>query len=427
MGRSNKGGWAKQLDESVRIEQLDNDGYDDDDDDHGARPVGLPFDPNRSGNREMRMLGPLDYESRACRKGTYDFYDEEEEEFSSDDDQDEYGLVDRDPNSTMSYAIQLARRDKQLQLVDRALGKIRRAQMQGQIKVKLSQRELDALEEKRKLDGNLNGSQRTVVKDHPTNEVKPKIAGKQPPNVSPPKAYPELRRTMPGAYSSATESPGHFSPTPGRPSSSSSQKPRSRAPSTPSSMMQQHPGTPPRSHQQQQIYQRSLPFTVPKDQTVRPGSSYQPAPPQLSSGPHRSPRSRSVSTTFSYPMHHHSPYQTYPPASIDPRYSYSTHPHRDMMPPPIGAYQPVYRSVSGDSYMLDHLPYPPSDPFVVQHASHQCESPRSMQRSSESSSSDNGVQVDMIESPMAPSGYELRKSSGGYGLCRTLLRKRRAR
>lgn len=60
----------------------------------------------------------------------------------------DYDLYDHE-DSTVAYAVQLAMRDKEDQLVDKALERIRRAQMLGKKNVRLSQRELDALERRR--------------------------------------------------------------------------------------------------------------------------------------------------------------------------------------------------------------------------------------------------------------------------------------
>ncbi|KKZ61006.1 hypothetical protein EMCG_04342 [[Emmonsia] crescens] len=430
VGRSNKEGWPKQLEESIRIEHLGNDDYDDDDDDDDNEGVllGPPFDPSRFSNGNGRNRP--DYIHSAHRKGNYDFEDDEEEEgegsSSDDDDQDEHGLVNGDPNSTMSYAMQLARRDKQARLVEGALEKIRRAQMQGHTKVKLSQRELDALERRRQQDGNVNSSQPKESNGQPLIDNKPMALDKRISNGSPPKPSSERRQTIPGGYASSAGSPGYYSPTPGRPSSSSSQKSRSRAPSIKSTRMQQHPGTPPRNQQQQQMYPQPLPYSVPEDPTFRPGSSSYQSTPLLPSDPHWTPRSRSGSSNHSsYPMHHHpSPYNTYPMAAMDPRYGYSTHSPRNVPPPHADmTYQPVYRAMSGDSYMRSHSP---SDPFVVQHASRLCESPRPMRSSSGSSSSgDNGVHAAVAENPNAPAGYDTKVSSSGGGHGRTRRRRRR--
>ncbi|PYH94439.1 hypothetical protein BO71DRAFT_325454 [Aspergillus ellipticus CBS 707.79] len=60
----------------------------------------------------------------------------------------DYDLYD-DMDGTVAYAVQLAMKDKEERLVDQALDRIRRAQVQGQKNVRLSKRELDALERKR--------------------------------------------------------------------------------------------------------------------------------------------------------------------------------------------------------------------------------------------------------------------------------------
>lgn len=60
----------------------------------------------------------------------------------------DYDLYDHE-DRTVAYAVQLAMRDKEDQLVETALERIRRAQMLGKKNVRLSQRELDALERKR--------------------------------------------------------------------------------------------------------------------------------------------------------------------------------------------------------------------------------------------------------------------------------------
>ncbi|KAJ5672388.1 hypothetical protein N7507_001515 [Penicillium longicatenatum] len=57
-------------------------------------------------------------------------------------------------DSTVAYAVQLAMRDKEDQLVDTALERIRRAQILGKKNVRLSKRELAALERKRQQTDN---------------------------------------------------------------------------------------------------------------------------------------------------------------------------------------------------------------------------------------------------------------------------------
>ncbi|KAL4896428.1 hypothetical protein BDV59DRAFT_106349 [Aspergillus ambiguus] len=72
------------------------------------------------------------------------------EEFDDSESMDgtEYDLYD-DADTTVAYAVQLAMKDKEEWLVEKALERIRRAQMLGQKNVRLSGPELEALEHKR--------------------------------------------------------------------------------------------------------------------------------------------------------------------------------------------------------------------------------------------------------------------------------------
>ncbi|KAG2419890.1 prenylated Rab acceptor 1 [Aspergillus terreus] len=70
----------------------------------------------------------------------------------------DYDLYE-DADSTVAYAVQLAMKDKEDWLVEKALERIRRAQRLGQKNVRLSKRELEALERKR--------SQTNGVRSHP--------------------------------------------------------------------------------------------------------------------------------------------------------------------------------------------------------------------------------------------------------------------
>lgn len=78
-----------------------------------------------------------------------------------DDDADEIGPVDGveydlhdGTDSTVAYAVQLALKDEDEWLVERALERIRRAQGSGQRNVRLSKRELEAFERKRMRQAN---------------------------------------------------------------------------------------------------------------------------------------------------------------------------------------------------------------------------------------------------------------------------------
>ncbi|KKK24762.1 hypothetical protein P175DRAFT_0533667 [Aspergillus ochraceoroseus IBT 24754] len=68
-----------------------------------------------------------------------------------------------DTDNTVAYAIQLAMKDKEEWLVDKALERIRRAQFDGQKNVRLSKRELEALERKRLQSNGMRETERKNV------------------------------------------------------------------------------------------------------------------------------------------------------------------------------------------------------------------------------------------------------------------------
>ncbi|KAJ5894385.1 hypothetical protein N7495_006076 [Penicillium taxi] len=96
-------------------------------------------------NGRAAYMRQLEYEGRAPRRRNYDEEDEDDEESVGGGEFDLYNHQD----SVVAYAVQLAMQDKEDQLVDDALARIRRAQMMGKNNVRLSQRELAALERKR--------------------------------------------------------------------------------------------------------------------------------------------------------------------------------------------------------------------------------------------------------------------------------------
>ena len=123
--RSGSGRQAQQREGDRRFEEIDSDGGDD-------QGVGL----NRTlAGDELRFTG----EDLGRRRKGYEYLNRSE---SSED----YGDSDDGEN------MQLALRDKEELLVQKALERIRRAQMLGKTNVKLTQPELDALERKRRKD-----------------------------------------------------------------------------------------------------------------------------------------------------------------------------------------------------------------------------------------------------------------------------------
>ncbi|RLL97252.1 hypothetical protein CFD26_106900 [Aspergillus turcosus] len=81
----------------------------------------------------------------------------------------DFDLYD-DSDSTVAYAVELAMKDDEERLVDKALERIQRAQTLGQKNVRLSQRELDALERKRVQTGGMKdvGQRNSAPKAAPT-------------------------------------------------------------------------------------------------------------------------------------------------------------------------------------------------------------------------------------------------------------------
>ncbi|KAJ5468645.1 hypothetical protein N7475_006397 [Penicillium sp. IBT 31633x] len=106
--------------------------------------------------RSGRYPRELEYEGRPRRRPV-DYVDLTDDSESGE--VEYFDLYDYQ-DSTVAYAVQLAMRDKEDQLVDKALERIRRAQILGRKNVRLSKRELDALERKRQQGDIAGGSRR---------------------------------------------------------------------------------------------------------------------------------------------------------------------------------------------------------------------------------------------------------------------------
>ncbi|KAJ5818330.1 hypothetical protein N7474_003921 [Penicillium riverlandense] len=252
MGRHNRGR-AAQWDSMARVEELESDEEEADEAEYQRELV-------RSGR--LPYMRQLEYGGRGARRRLAD-HDEMNDETQSVVDGADYDLYDHG-DSTVSYAVQLAMRDKEDQLVEKALERIRRAQMMGKKNVKLSQRELDALERKRL---QTDGTRR------PKNSKNPALPAAGRPNsrrntvVAPPEqptGYPPFAPDAQGMW------PWGAGAAHGRPTSSSS-APRPRTPTTHSLRPQQsnsplRPTYPPylsngrsQSMPQHHMYARPLP------------------------------------------------------------------------------------------------------------------------------------------------------------------------
>ena len=126
------------MDDDVRIEEIDSDEDEGDEreyEDQGSlsfysrRLGGMDMGENRGWERWALGDGGHADETESVDAVDYDLYD--------------------DGDRTVTYAVQLAMKDKEEWLVEKALERIRRAQMLGKENVRLSKRELEALERKR--------------------------------------------------------------------------------------------------------------------------------------------------------------------------------------------------------------------------------------------------------------------------------------
>ena len=182
--------------------------------------------------RSGRYMQQLEYEGRGLRRRAVDYEDlsDETESVVGGGDYDLYNHGD----STVAYAVQLAMRDKEDQLVEKALERIRRAQMLGKKNVRLSQRELDALERKRQQTDSSNAARRnkgnagSAANSRPTSRRNGHTVPQEQPGAYPPFAPDASRNRTTGAS--------------GRPSSSSSAN-RPRTPTT-QSLRPQQSGSP---------------------------------------------------------------------------------------------------------------------------------------------------------------------------------------
>ncbi|KAF7712237.1 Uncharacterized protein PECH_003788 [Penicillium ucsense] len=147
MGRPNRGGRAP-WDESRRVEEIESE--EEEQEEESAY------------GRELVRKARVGYERQLQydKRGRYDYDDPFDETESIEG--GEYDLYDHE-DSTVAYAVQLAMRDKEDHLVDQALERIRRAQLLGRKNVRLSQRELDALERRRQQtdEGRSSGARRS--------------------------------------------------------------------------------------------------------------------------------------------------------------------------------------------------------------------------------------------------------------------------
>lgn len=382
--------------DGVRFEEIDSG----DDNQEGVRLGGSPINLRRYANGD-------NVSARAMRFRNYGYdYDSE---VSDGEDYD----LDDDADSTVAYAIQLAMRDKEERLVEKALERIRRARMLGKKNVRLSQRELDALERKRMQTGSdskgphakKDGSIRAPVSDKRRKSDEPALKG------SPSKS--DRRRSTREQYMAPYPAAGEEtqrvweatrmpSTAYGRPSSSSSQRPRTP---TLQSLRPQSSITPPHLQQPPSHSQR---YSV---REARPTLSSRdlPFPRALPHDPQWAPSQRPLSNAAPYSLEQ-SPYlQSYGAPPLDPRYSVQA--RRHTAGPDEYSYFSAFRTVSNESHRnssTSESQLPHRGP--LESSEEESSSEEGDGDSEDEEEEDEGVQVEVIErSP--PRGYRTRAAA----------------
>lgn len=355
--------------DGARFEEIDS--GEDDDFQEGVR-LG-------SSSINLRNMDKASARAMRFRANGYDY----DSEVSDGEDYD----LDDDADSTVAYAVELAMRDKEEWLVERALERIRRAQMLGKKNVRLSQRELDALERKRMQTGSSSkkaGSKRRTS-DEPVSKSSSKgdRRSSREHYVQYPPAGDEGARGM-----ARMSSAGY-----GRQSSSSSQRPRTP---TTQSLRPQPSISPPNLQQPSPHSQRYS--------TARPMSSSRdmPFPRTLPDDPQWAPPQRPLSNMAPYSLEE-SPYlQSY----VDPRYGIQARRY-------AAGLGEAYRSVSNESNRSSNRSEPVF-PRRAPHESSQEESSSEEDEEEEEEDSDHVVQV-KVKEPSPPRGYRTRAAAAGMG------------
>ncbi|KAJ5760106.1 hypothetical protein N7520_007262 [Penicillium odoratum] len=166
--------------------------------------------------RNGRYPWQQEYGGRVSRRRME--YEDLNDETESVMDGGDYDLYENG-DSTVAYAVQLAMRDKEDQLVDTALERIRRAQMLGKKNVRLSKRELAALERKRQHTDNPSAGAGTRTRSRQGSVSNSRPSSRRNGHTVPPEqngAYPPF----------APDAGWNRNAGSGRPTSSSSNRPR---------------------------------------------------------------------------------------------------------------------------------------------------------------------------------------------------------
>ncbi|KKY27032.1 putative copii vesicles protein [Phaeomoniella chlamydospora] len=421
-GRKTNKGWGKRRWEGERrVEEISDS---DDDDEQG---VELEFGSRAFSSDELHFTG-FDMGSGVRRRRTK--YDSDDELEGSEEDMPEHVVIQG------AETMQLMLREKEDYLVERALERIRRAQMLGKTNVKLSRQEmdaLDALDRKTKLTAGPRPRGKKSSSSKAPPETKKKGRGDKFTNNSPRLAAIEPRKAS-GRSSLGTRSEtqipypispaeaygnngalmhGYYPPPAVRPSSSSS-GPNSRNASS-QSLRQQQQSAPPAQFQYPYM-QGGRYYAVPEASRMRrPSSSSSRASSRPDpTDPSWEPRNRSSSNVLPYPLEppQYQAYHGQPvPQYYDPRDPRFAPPGRRVASGPPDVYP--------GQLPAGYYRYPQPDMFTASGSAPNLAGPRRTSLPMGSSSSevsnstdedeDEGVQVQVVEKPAG--GYDVQTRS----------------
>lgn len=341
---------AQRWEEVRHFEELDSDDNDDNDG-HGAGLGG------RFVSDALRFTG-ADLGPNIRRRRSHYPNDGSE---SSDE-------VAEQRDESSSRALQLALRDKEEMLVQKALERIRRSQVLGKANVKLTQPEIDALERKRRLDqaqGKSRGppgksSDRRRSSGRPGSAEKPAQLESTRRNASsssgrfalteaedesgPAAAVTPAGMMVRGADGTPIYAPNGYYPPPAALAYGTSSRPGSRSASAHSLQQQLTPPLPPALQRAQKKRYSSVPErAMPSPTSGTPASHAPPSSRVLPNDPGWIPRPRSESTNQPHAIDPFQ-YQTYSPPlpQIPPQYGYG----RRIVSGPAGVRYPAIRQAA---------------------------------------------------------------------------------
>ncbi|KAI9818198.1 MAG: hypothetical protein M1827_000823 [Pycnora praestabilis] len=416
----------KDGEEARRFEELQSE----DDEGHGVR-LGVEVQQRRYASDELHFDG-IDISPRSPRRRDSD--DSDDTESSEDSDERDYGD---------GRAMQLALKDKEEVLVQKAMERIRRAQLKGKSNVNLTRQELDALERKRQraqIAAARQGKESRSSSSSSNNKRRKPDRISVPLPIAPPESSRRRsRRSSPGyegdspPYTSGAAPPGFLVPGPGgastyaplgyyaSPTAHPSALPSYPQPRSASSQTQQQrsPPQPQYQHQSQQnryfsVPEGGQPSQRPENYSSRSSPSSRQLPDDVEWTPPS--RSRSSSSAQRYPLDPFQ-YQTYSPPipQIPAQYLQD---RRSVSGSPDTLYSSGRRAPPSAYTERAKVPASSSDPALNRRR------PLAQTASDETSSEDDGnsgVQVEVITSATSPRGARAGGSTRSGG------RQRRAR